>query len=135
MISRMSSSVVPGRTRQSSSTVASPGITLYFTPAWTMFGLIVSRRSALMTRAEIGSQVASSDVSPTRGSSLASARIIRAASASTRSATPRRNACMTGVGRGGPWTASRAIAAAARTAALSSRGMEPWPQAPWTVRR
>ena len=59
IVSRMSSSVVPGSSRQSSSIVASPGITLYFTPAWMMFGLTVSRRSARITRAGIGSQIAS----------------------------------------------------------------------------
>ena len=42
---------------------------------------------------------------------------------------------MTGVIRVGPGTASRRITSAARTAALSSRGMEPWPQVPRTAIR
>ena len=37
---------------------------------------------------------------------------------------------MAGVSRGGPWTASRSMTRAARTAALSSRGIEPWPHVP-----
>ncbi len=39
---------------------------------------------------------------------------------------------MTGVSRVGPWTASRPMTAAARTAALSSRGIDPWPHVPRT---
>ena len=50
-IASMASSDVPGSVRQSTSTTATPGITLYFTPAWTMFGEIVSRTRALATRA------------------------------------------------------------------------------------
>ena len=46
-----------------------------------------------------------------------------------------RNASITGVGRGAPGTARRVTAVAARTAALSSRGIEPWPHVPWTVSR
>ena len=42
---------------------------------------------------------------------------------------------MTGVIRIGPGTASRSMMPAAMTAALSSRGMEPWPQFPRTWMR
>ena len=42
---------------------------------------------------------------------------------------------MTGVIRIGPGTARRAMTAAARTAALSSRGIEPWPHVPRTAIR
>ena len=49
--SRASPSVVPGSVRQSISTTASPGITLYFTPAWTIVGRNVSRSSASSMRA------------------------------------------------------------------------------------
>ena len=42
---------------------------------------------------------------------------------------------MTGVIRTGPGTASRSMTSAARTAALSSRGIEPWPQLPVTWMR
>ena len=37
---------------------------------------------------------------------------------------------MTGVRRMGPGVASRSMTAAARTAALSARGMDPWPHVP-----
>ena len=40
--------------------------------------------------------------------------------------------CMTGVRRAGSKGAMRVMTSAARTAALSSRGMEPWPQVPRT---
>ena len=43
-----------------------------------------------------------------------------------------RNVTMTGVTRTGPGAASRSTTRAARTAALSSRGIEPWPQVPRT---
>ena len=109
----MSSSVVPGRTRQSISTVASPGMTLYFTPAWMIVGLTVSRRSARTTRACIGSQRASSAASPSRGSSLARARRSRACSrVELLGDAASRNVSITGVGRGGPWTARRVTAVA-----------------------
>jgi hypothetical protein len=39
---------------------------------------------------------------------------------------------MTGVNRIGPGAASRVTIAAASTAALSSRGIEPWPHVPLT---
>ena len=42
---------------------------------------------------------------------------------------------MTGVRRVGPGLARRSMTAAARTAALSSRGMEPWPDVPRTAIR
>ena len=42
---------------------------------------------------------------------------------------------MTGVIRIGPGTASRSMMRAARTAALSARGMEPWPHVPVTAMR
>ena len=42
---------------------------------------------------------------------------------------------MTGVIRIGPGIASRRITSAARTTALSSRGIEPWPHVPRTAIR
>ena len=42
---------------------------------------------------------------------------------------------MTGVMRTGPGAARRSIARAARTAALSARGIEPWPHVPVTWMR
>ena len=51
------------------------------------------------------------------------------------SAAPRKNSAIVAVSRGGPWTLSRATIWAARTAALSSRGIEPWPHVPRTLIR
>ena len=107
--SRIASSVVPGSTRQSISTVASPGMTLYFTPAWMMFGLTVSRRRAridagrhrLAERVERGlreSGIVAGERAQDPG------RLRRRGCRRRRGRTPPSSA----VSRGGPWTASRA---------------------------
>ena len=85
-----------------------------------------------MARADIGSHRASRAASARRGSSLARARRTRAGSPSRLSAAPRKNSAIVAVSRGGPWTLSRATIWAARTAALSSRGIDPWPHVPRT---
>ena len=101
-------------------------------PAWTMSGLRVSRIRARKARAYIGShsrvdgrvgrrrvQLAGSDPAQDRGALAGSA-----------SAAASRKRVITGVMRIGPGVARRSIARAARTAALSSRGMDPWPHVP-----
>ena len=129
----MSSGVVPGRVRQSISIIASPGITLYFTPARMMSGLMESRRSARMARAYIGSHAVRMAASLRRGSvSSAMVATNAARSGGSSARTPSRNSRITGVRRGSPGMARRRTTSAAMTAALSSRGMEPWPQVPWT---
>ncbi len=66
-------------------------------------------------------------------SSISPAAIRRrtvAASTGSAAAAASRKRAMTGVIRTGPGSASRSIARAARTAALSARGIEPWPHVP-----
>ena len=132
--SRMSASVVPGSVRQSISITASPGMTLYLMPAWTTSGLIVSRRRARRARAYIGSHSAHGGVG--------AARVVAADRADQRRGLRRQATATTieerrigAVSRGSPGEARRRMASAARTAALSSRGIEPWPHVPWTEMR
>ena len=132
---RIAGSVVPGRTRQSTSIVASPGMTLYLMPECTTSGLTVSRTSARRARAYIGSQATAIAASARPGSSPDSPSRMRAASAGSSAAASRRKRAMTGVRRVGPGLARRSMTAAARTAALSSRGIEPWPDVPRTAIR
>ena len=129
-MARIAGSVVPGRTRQSTSTTASPGMTLYLNPAWTTSGLIVSRSSARTARAYIGSQATERAASARFESSPDRARSTSAASDGNSDAARSRARAITGVIRIGPGTARRAMTAAASTAALSSRGIDPWPCVP-----
>ena len=117
-----SGSVVPGRTRQSTSTTASPGMTLYLTPAWMTSGLTrVADERPQGPRVHRVAQRRRAPASAS-GPSLAAQRSgagprrrVRAGAAAAAS----RNRLMTGVRRIGPGTASRSTIRAASTAALS----------------
>ena len=123
--SRASPSVVPGRVRQSTCTSASPGITLYLMPACMIVGLNVSRSSASSMRAYAGSQAARSAAADRRGSSPTIAAMSAAWSGGRAAPTSASSRRTTGVGRGSLGTAMRVTTWAARTSALSSRGIEP----------
>ena len=128
----MSPGVVPGSGRMSTSTVASPGMTLYFIPAWMTSGLNVSRMTARRIRAWIGSHSAPIASSARRGSSPVAASRSRRWSSPSAALTSSSSRRTTGVIRGSPGVARRRTTSAARTAALSSRGSDPWPCVPVT---
>ena len=88
-------------------------------------------------RPDIGSQSGVEGAPPpSRGSSPARAATRRRwLAVERRSATPARKRSHRRRQAGRPWTARRVTIVAARTAALSSRGIEPWPHVPWTVIR
>ena len=68
-----------------------------------------------------------------RTGAVASRRSSSAVGLGSAAAASSRNRSTVAVRRTGPGTASRETTAAARTAALASRGMDPWPGSPWTV--
>ena len=105
-------------------------------PAWTTSGLMVSRSSARRARAYMGSQA-------TARAASAPARVVARQGAQELARLVRQ------LGRGeveeaghhraspasDPGTARRSMTAAASTAALSSRGIEPWPHVPLIAMR
>ena len=111
-------------------------MTLYLIPAWITSGLMVSRSSARMARAYIGSHRARRAASLRRGSSppiaATSAGLGGRQCGPIPSSNRRIDAGQARLAGAGPGVTT---ASAAMTAALSSRGIDPWPHVPWTVIR
>ena len=128
---RIAGSVVPGRTRQSTSTIGVAGDDVVLDA-----GVDDVRADRVAEQRPEGPRV--HRVAGRREGRLGAPRVvarrgarrIAAASAGSSAAARSRKRAITGVRRIGPGTARRSMTAAARTAALSSRGIEPWPHVP-----
>ncbi len=94
---------------------AVPGMTLSLVPAWMIVGLTVSRRSAPIARRVCGS------IEPCPGPPGRAAWTALMARA------------MSGVARIGGCVPRRSSTRPAMTSGLSARGIDAWPDLPWTV--